>query len=299
MKATIKNLQRLFHEPIEEVRTLDPGYSDHASDVWLVRTESQEVVVRSSRLQAEPDREFWWGCKHVFGIDPRAMLYFEENLKVLHPIPEVPAPQIISSDKIDGRDYLVVEKMKGNGPLSFKGQSRELLCQLGVWLAKVHANTYDFYGNLARTKVREKVDFHHQLSQAMTMIVEREHATTSPIQQLLESILSELQELPLPVHFCPVLVDMDPSQFLMDNGRLSAIVDVEAYVVAPREFDFIGLEYILDRSAADAFIQGYTTILALPELSKVRRVYRYFYRLLGVQGSVDLDRWFAQPVLFR
>ncbi|WP_314589860.1 hypothetical protein [Paenibacillus terrigena] len=115
MKATIECLQRLFHERIEEVHTLDPGYSDHASDVWLVRVESQEVVVRSSRLQTEPKREFWWGCKHVFGIDPRAMLYFEENLQVLHPISEVSAPQVISSGKIDGRDYLVVEKMKGMG----------------------------------------------------------------------------------------------------------------------------------------------------------------------------------------
>jgi len=299
MKATLESLQRLFDEPIEEVRPLDPGYTDHASDVWLVRMASQEVVVRSSRLQAEPEREFWWGCKHLFGIDPRDMLYFEANLKVLHPIPEVAAPRVISRAKLDGRDYLLVQRMKGTGLQSFQGQPNVLLYQFGVWLAQVHSNTYEFYGNLAGTKLGEKKNFYHDLSQAMKDIVEKEHSASSHIQRSLESILVELAELLVPEHFCPVLVDMDPSQFLTDHGRISAIVDCEAYVVAPREFDFIGLEYILDRNAADAFIQGYTTILALPALDKVRRVYRYWYRLLGVQGSVDLDQWFAQPELFK
>jgi hypothetical protein len=84
----------------------------------------------------------------------------------------------------------------------------------------------------------------------------------------------------------------------VDQGRLSAIVDVEAYVVGPRELDFIGLEYVLNPKAAGSFIRGYTEILDLPDLTRVRAVYRYLYRLLGVQGAVDLDRWLARPPLF-
>lgn len=115
---------------------------------------------------------------------------------------------------------------------------------------------------------------------------------------VLQSFTNELSRLPVPTHFCPILVDMDPSQFLSENGMISAIVDTEAHVVAPREFDFIGLEYVLDKESAISIINGYTTILDIPELSKCRKVYRYLYRLLGVHGSVDLDSWFAQPELF-
>jgi hypothetical protein len=292
------SLQQLFEEPIEEIKILDPGYSEHASDVWLVKTTAREVIVRSSRLHDEPNREFWWGCKYIFGIDPRHMIYFEENSKVLNNTSDIPAPKIISKAKIDGREYLVVEKMKGNVLQSFTNQSNELLHQFGVWLAKMHLNTFDFFGNLAKTRVEKKDQFHIRLEQAMRLIVERDYLNNSMIKEKLENIMNELSALPVPQYFCPILVDMDPSQFLTASGMISAIVDTEAYVVGPREFDFIGLEYVLDEQTSKSFINGYTTILDIPELSNCRKTYRYLYRLLGVQGSVDLDKWFAQPELF-
>lgn len=291
-------VQQLFDEPIEEIITLDPGYSGHASDVWLVKTSTQEVIVRSSRWKHEPDREFWWGCKFMFGIDPRHMIYFEENSKFLNTIPDIRAPKTLTSASIEGKEYLIVEKMKGAVLQSFTNQSKELLYQFGVWLAKVHRSSYDFYGNLARTSVEEKGQFHSRLAQAMRWIVEKEQQHNRKMVDYLVNILNELNGLPVPAHFCPILVDMDPSQFLSDNGMISAIVDTEAYVVAPRELDFVGLEYVMDKEASIAFINGYTTILDIPELSKCRKVYRYWYRLLGVQGSVDLDTWLAQPELF-
>jgi aminoglycoside phosphotransferase (APT) family kinase protein len=91
---------------------------------------------------------------------------------------------------------------------------------------------------------------------------------------------------------------LDPSQFLVQNGKLSAVVDVEAYAVGPRELDFVGLEYVLDETAVAPFLKGYASILQPPDISVYRKAYRYFYRLLGVQGSVDLDRWLAQRPLF-
>jgi hypothetical protein len=291
-------LQQLFDEPIEEITMLDPGYSGHASDVWLVKTASKEVVVRSSRWRHEPNREFWWGCKFMFGIDPRHMIYFEENSKVLNAIPHILAPAILSKAKMDGREYLVVEKMKGTALPSFTNQSDEMMQQLGGWLAKIHLNTFDFFGNLAGTRTEKKELFHTRLAEAMKLLVERDYVNNSEIRERLEHMTNELSALPVPQHFCPILVDLDPSQFLTDNGMISAIVDTEAYVVAPRELDFIGLEYVLDEQASKAFLAGYTTILDIPELANCRKVYRYLYRLLGVHGSVELDKWFAQPELF-
>lgn len=292
------DLQALFDEPIEEIQELDPGYSEHASDVWLVRTALQEVIVRTSRWHSEPSREFWWGCKFIFGIDPRDMGYFESNLRFVNAIQEVPAPKAIARKQSGGRDYLIVEKMRGAPLNAFTNQSGELLRQFGVWLAKVHRNSCDYYGNLAGTRRGTKEQFHDILAQAMIRLVDMDYRGDSAIASGLEGVLEELAALPNPQSFCPILIDMDPSQFLTEDGLLTAIVDAEAYVLGPREFDFIGLEYVLDERSARAFIDGYTTVLTLPRLSECRRPYRYLYRLLGVQGSVDLDRWFAQAELF-
>ena len=47
-----------FEEPIKEIVELSPGYEDHTSDVWLVKTDNQEVVIRTSRMVKEPSNDF-------------------------------------------------------------------------------------------------------------------------------------------------------------------------------------------------------------------------------------------------
>jgi aminoglycoside phosphotransferase (APT) family kinase protein len=291
-------LQQLFHEPIEQITYLEPGYSGHASDVWLVKTASREHVVRSSRLTEAPSREFWWGCYDLFGIDPRRMCHFEANAAMLGSIADIPVPRVHTHAVIDGSEYLVIEKMSGKAFQSFVGQSDAFLHQLGVWLARVHFQRCDYFGNLAHSQIERQDSFHTSLSKTMRLLVERDYANDSKIKAKLDAMILELSVLLVPDHFCPVFIDLDPSQFLIQDGMLSAVVDVEAYVIGPREFDFVGLEYLLDELSANSFLKGYSTMLDPPDISNYRKAYRYFYRLLGVQGSVDLDRWFAQRTLF-
>lgn len=291
-------MRKIFGEPIEQVTKFDPGYSGHASDVWLVKTASGEYVVRSSIWTEAPSREFWWGCYDLFGIDPRYMRHFAANAAMLRSIADIPAPRVLAHEVIEGKEYLVVEKMNGEMCRSFVGQPDSLLHQLGVWLARVHSQRYDGFGNLADTRREPKRSFHARLSQTIRKLVERDYANDRKIKEQLDAILAELAALPAPDHFCPIYIDLDPSQFLMQNGKLSAVVDVEAYAIGPRELDFVGLEYVLDEAAAVSFLKGYSTILDPPDITIYRKAYRYFYRLMGVQGSVDLDRWLAQRPLF-
>lgn len=296
---TLKStLQQLMHEPIESITTLDPGYSGHASDVWLVKTASEEHVIRSSRWTEAPSREFWWGCYDLFGIDPRRMRHFEANAAMLSSSADIPAPRVVAHATIECREYLVVEKMNGTSFQSFIEQSDDLLHQLGVWLAKVHLHRCDYFGNLAGTLVERTETFHTRLSQTMQQLVERDYSNDIKIKAQLDAMHDELRVMPVPDHFCPVFIDLDPSQFLLQDGLLSAVVDVEAYAIAPRELDFVALEYVLDERSSASFLKGYSSILHPPDLSPYRNVYRYFYRLLGVQGSIDLDRWLAQRILF-
>lgn len=107
-----------------------------------------------------------------------------------------------------------------------------------------------------------------------------------------------LCDMPAPEYSSFVLADIDPTQFLVDNGVITGLVDTEAYVIAPREFDFVALEYVLDKRSAHFVSKGYETIMPLPDLKPVRVLYRYLYRLLEIQGSPDIDEWLSQPVLF-
>jgi hypothetical protein len=235
---------------------------------------------------------------HLFGIDPRHMVNFEKNSELLNTVPDIPAPKVLSKAELDGKEYLVVEKMRGKALESFTGQPEELLYQFGIWLAKVHRSRANFFGNIAKTSTEHKDRFHSRLAETIKMMAEREYPEDSKIRKVSGNILEELKSLPVPDWFCPIMPDMSSSQFLADEGRISAIVDIEAYVVGPRILDFIALEYVLDKEASRPFLEGYCSMLDVPPLSGYRKVYRYFYLLLGIQGTVDLDEWMAQPELF-
>jgi hypothetical protein len=105
-------LQPMFKEPILEQIYLDPGYSGHASDVWLVRTAAEEVVVRASRVQSSQPggtmHEFWWGC-HRFGMDPRRVFDLEPLKACLNQISPIPAPWVLRKAWLDGWPHVVVD----------------------------------------------------------------------------------------------------------------------------------------------------------------------------------------------
>lgn len=292
------DLQKLFIEPILEIKELTRGDTGHASDIWLVRIKKGEFVVRSSRLNNESNNDFWWGCNHLFGIDPRKVFDLEILNHTLNKLSHIPVPKVISAGIIDNREYLIVEKMEGSTLESFHNQSDNMLEQLGQGIAKIHSHSFDYFGNPAGTFKCNLTDFNKHLADTIKEVVDRFYLNNEEIKNKFNEILPMINELTTPNTASLVLVDMDPTQFLYYGDKITALVDTEAYVVAPRELDFIALEYVLDRKGMEAFIRGYESVLDIPDLSKVRLVYRFLYRLFSIQGSVDIDKWMEHPVKF-
>jgi fructosamine-3-kinase len=291
------NLQFLFNNPIISVHELSPGYDDHASDVWLVKTLKEESVVRSSRMKSEPSNDFWWGCKRLFGINPRNVWELEEVNNTLKMFSSIPVPQVLQKGIFENRQCVVVEKLEGHVLTSLIDQSESILESLGEGLASIHRFQSEYAGNPAKTYRVPMEHFHKHLSSGMEELVSKFYSETEIESKLLEMIES-LMKLPTPNYATFVLIDMDPTQFLTDGSQITGLVDTEAYVLAPREFDLIGLEYILDKKSAAAFQKGYEKIMPLPNLTQCRRPYRYLYRLLSVQGSVEINKWLQHPSVF-
>ncbi|WP_410982321.1 phosphotransferase [Bacillus cereus] len=290
-------LQKLFNSPILSVDTLHPGYEDHASDVWLVKTETEEVIVRSSKLKTEPNNDFWWGCKHLFGIDPRNVHTLETIHKQLQQYTTLPIPTVLRKHRLE-REYVVVEKLDGQVLESFIGQPDSILYCLGKGLAQIHQYKTTYIGNPSGTFQIPLHKFHQHITDVSKQLVTMFYSNHSKINDSFEVFQSQLYALPAPKETTLILIDMDPTQFLTDGIEITGLVDTEAYVVAPRELDFIGLEYIFTEKEANAFRKGYETIIPIPDLEQCRAPYRYLYRLLSVQGNVDLEEWLQHPSFF-
>ncbi|GHO85535.1 phosphotransferase [Dictyobacter formicarum] len=291
------DFQSLFECPIIEQTRLDPGYSGHMNDVWRITTRDTTCVLRVLRPE-KLSGPFWAGCSALFGIDPTNIFDLEHINAMLNPLSSLSIPQIISKGILDGRAYVMVECMAGS-PLKHFGTLLEVaLERLGQQLAHIHTLRFPYYGHPTGRQQGPLPIFHQHLVQTMRMLVEQYHADDFSIKETLKSISASALQLPVPAESSLIMIDMDPTQFLVNDGYVESLVDTEAYALGPRALDFIALEYILSRREAKALARGYRSVLALPELTAVRPVYRYFYRLLEIQGRPDIASWLAHPVLF-
>lgn len=292
------DLRGLFSEPILEQTYLDPGYSDHASDVWLVRTEREEVVVRIPRFTGAPLGEFGLGVQRLFGVNLRSVYDLEAINELVCEISPIPAPRVLRKGVVDGRPCVVVEKMPGETVESFRDLPNAALEQFGRDLAATHRHRFDHCGSPTGSLRYPLEEFHARVAETMKAVAAQCYRNDRAITAALEE--TAVLRLPPPQEAALILVDMDARQFLSDGSRVTAVVDTEAYAIGPPELDFIALEYVLDREGAGAVARGYEALLPLPDLSAVRPAYRFLYRLFAVQGEVDLERWMAwEPVFDR
>jgi hypothetical protein len=262
--------QEIFpSEKIIYIRELSPGYDDHASDVWRVKTEKREVIVRASGIKnVKCESAFFRSLNILFGIDPRNVFAMADINNILTSLNAFTYPKILEKHKIE-RDYAVVDLLQGTVLDSFKGLSDDELRKFGCNLAKIHNYKLNYWGNPSGTFKIGMEQANNHMIQSMREIVNELYFDNCKIKNYLPKMERILNDIAPPEYSTFVLVDIDPTQFLVDNGMITGLVDTEAYVIAPRELDFIALEYVFDRRAADLVSEGYKTVLTLPDLTIV------------------------------
>ncbi len=164
------DLQGLFSEPILEQTYLDPGYSDHASDVWQVRTKREEVVVRIPRFTGAPLGEFGLGVQQLFGVNLGRVYDLEAINKLVCEISPIPAPRVLRKGVVDGRPYVVVEKMPGETVESFLDLPNAALERFGRDLAATHRHRFDHGGSPTGSLRYPLEEFHARVAETMKAV---------------------------------------------------------------------------------------------------------------------------------
>jgi hypothetical protein len=97
-----------------------------------------------------------------------------------------------------------------------------------------------------------------------------------------------------PNYFVPIMPDLRWDQFrVLDDGRL-ALLDLDAFVVGPRELELVLLEYIIDKPHHDLFKEDYQKQLDYPDLTMVRLSYQVLLFAMNVLGETDLTKWLSK-----
>ena len=288
------DLQQLFAERILELEELHPGFDDHGSSVFRVRTAREDVVVRAFRADDLADP--FWGCLNaLFGIDPLVESEAVAIYALLAAASPIRVPLLKRTGIVDGRVWLVVEHMRGTPLARFDELSDGGLVAFGSSLAHIHRRRFDTLGNPSGSMRYPPAEFPRRLAE----VIRRHAAVDAPHAGVVDEMCAAAAELPPPAEGALVLGDIFPPQFLHADGAVVALIDIDAYVVGPRELDFVCLEYFVDERAAALIARGYRDVGPLPSLEQVRRVYRFFFWVLTMNpGALDYDRWMTWPTAF-
>ncbi|MCL6452921.1 MAG: phosphotransferase [Alicyclobacillus sp.] len=292
------NLQPLFPEPILEQHLFPDVHPGQASYVWRVTTARERRIVRTSRLTAAPEDAFWVGCRELFGVQPCNFLDMYDINATLRSRTSLPIPFVVRAASLHGRSLLVVEELPGRGLVAFNDLPVDAAAQLGCGIAEIHGATRDAYGDFPGRTAHPLRRFGAHMASVMEHLLNRFYHDSPEFQRDAPRWMEAAATLPAPACAVPILLDMDPTQFLTDGERLTGLVDTELYAYGPAAYDLIALEPLLDRPHAAAFARGYQTVRPMPDLRPVRPVYRFLQRLMELQGPVPLDAWMRAPAWF-
>lgn len=289
-------MQSLFPDPILQVTALDPGYEDHASDVWRVETRAGRWVVRASRLFGRPNNSFWGSLHRVFGIDPRSLTGMAQVGELMQPLSPLAIPRVHRVAEVDGRPHAVVDWLEGGQLEAFASES--LLRDLGEHLGRVHSHRFPYLGAPDGSLRVEPSGWGEHLAQAMADVVTEFFPGEADLVELLPEMQALARTLPAPAGGALVMPDMDATQFLGGPEGLRALVDLESYVLGPVELDLCGVELVLKPAEAAIFAEAYSRHSPLPDLERSRPLYRFLHRLWGAQGDRPMATYLAYPHLF-
>jgi hypothetical protein len=110
---------------------------------------------------------------------------------------------------------------------------------------------------------------------------------------------SRIQECRIaPTTYSLIMPDISANQFVFsqDLNKINAVVDFDAYVIGPREWELSIIELCL--SNRKFFKDGYEVYCEMPELSESRDFYRFFSYLCNPWEKKDLQSFLKSNVIF-
>jgi len=279
--------QSLFsYLPVRVVTAVPLAYefTDSTNALWLIGTDEPRVLFL--KLLARDTTPFWQVMDALFDVRPRdqyghyADLY--ERIALMTPL-SIPNLRYCSSQTADHAAYVLTDMLFGE-PIHAEQVTENMVIRLAQHLVALHRNAQSTWGSLLNGQGAAS-DWAFAVRETLSYVFPND-----------DSIRGFNH---FPSVFVPMMPDLRWDQFLVSNGQLSALVDLDAFVFAPIELDFVLLEYLMSGEQLAIWLDAYERAGGvLPDIGAVREVYRKLLFAMNVLGENDLSCWLACPSYF-
>ena len=278
-------------ELLKPASRLPAMFDDSTHQLWLCETFDGPKILKVCNQQSIKNSSFWRGMNSLFNLQfPDSLGHIDKTYQRLltHSPLTIPQPiayqasAFVLSDFVQGED---VETAIVNDAM---------VKQLAEHLAKLHYVKQNSWGALHHADL-DSQDWSKRLHQTLVILLES-HPNEMP-SDLVEMALEQAKNDHADI-FVPIMFDLRWDQFLHQQGQLSAVVDLDAFVFAPRALELIMLEFLLNESQAEIFKIHYQHHHTMPDLSQVRTSYRLLLFLMNVLGEGNIEAWMRSPSWF-
>ncbi|MGQ3887830.1 aminoglycoside phosphotransferase family protein [Legionella sp. CNM-1927-20] len=208
----------------------------------------------------------------ILKISTRSDDYYREDYFLNYLANKLPVPHLVASIPPSENSYgaLLMECLPGD--LLRQSDFLVMAYRVGVLLAEIHANCVEGYGDLIHAPLNSNPcnHFMFKFEEGLT-----ECATHLP-QDLLERcryyINEQLYLLKKVDGPCITHRDFRPGNILVENNKISGIIDWASGRASFAEEDFYSLEHSRCFSSLEAkqlFLQGYASVRPLPDYDKM------------------------------
>ena len=279
----------------DEITTLQRiGVPDSSNSVYGVTTATgQRYVVKQPKAIRENMSPFWQQMDAIFGIDCVIQLATAGSVSALLQRQSIiPVPKVIHVER-DTPDleapFIVLTWLKGRAhdPDEFP-DSEALHYQLGQYIGYLHRQSYAGYGNVLMEPHHPQPDFLAAAIATMRRTIKHFWADHAELHQCLDDLVATVDLDAIFSTASLIMIDISGNQFVYNGQHISGVVDLDAYVIGPREWELSIVEMCITQPAA--FQRGYEGYIGLPVFAPFRSFYRFWSFLNDPADGYNTER---------
>ncbi len=275
------DLPRLTRKPLK----IPAKFEDSTHDVWLCHSQDKKMVLKVCDETSLGRSSFWQVMNDLFESDfPNSLANIKTCYDYIGSHTLLSVPECIASYPAK---YVLTGYIAGLD-LDADMVTDNYVVQLARHISQLHQYCYPKWGRFSEPDI-DIDSWSLKLSETLTTFAQRHGLHEHPLVQ--QAIVRSKQVTSS--GFVPIMPDLRWDQFRVDKKGQMALIDLDAFVVGPRELELVLLEYILEKPQQTLFKKTYQKVLTYPDLSAVRLSYQVLLFAMNVLGETDLNKWLS------
>jgi hypothetical protein len=266
--------------------------SESTNKVLSFSCKGKEYIVKKQTLPDDRLSPFWRMMKDVFGSsfqNQRACM--KTICGLLGDNPHIPPAKLVLVD--EENRLQVFGKMPGSGwePDEFP-EGENIAYQLGLFIGFNHSRSYEGFilPGTGGGQLKEKIMRH--MENTISLHWNGSDTLDVSVREYFEGLKTtdvSCDDLSL------IMADISANQFLFVGDRITACVDLDAYVLGPKAWEIALIQNCV--KDMESFKRGYGEYLKFPDISKTSGFYMFLMALGDIWGKEEMRSFLMERKL--